>query len=107
MEKLKDGQSVSVSKAENGYVIQMLNRYGSDGSPIVVLSFIDLVMIFAEAYGEEEFKNTIVETQTLSKAFTGFFDKIISPKLLAIEAKINPGIENLVEDEDKKKDLSQ
>lgn len=105
MEQTKE---VSILKAANGYMLQGLNIYtNKTGEPEYYPTFLDAVIGLAANFKESEFVDTIKETQAVSVALEGFFGKILAPKLLAIEAKINPGIENLVDsDEDKKKDLS-
>ena len=99
---------LQIKKATGGYLLShTAGAYSGESQPIICPTFVDVLTEVAEFYGEEDFSNTIKETQAVSVALEGFFGKIIAPKLLAIEAKINPGIENLEDDDSKKKSFDQ
>lgn len=93
-----DRQYIALKRAENGYLCELYGPYGADSQAHIFPSFLDAIIAIAEGYGESDFVNTLRETHEVSKALEGFFGKILAPKLLAIEAKLNPGVETIVDD---------
>lgn len=93
---MKENESLELRKAENGYIVTIKSPYGSNESQTIAGDFIDAVTMMAEACNEAAFVATLRENVELSKAMEGFFSKIMAPKLLALEAKVNPGVENVV-----------
>ena len=93
--------NIGIQKAANGYVIQQINSYASYvGTPQIFSTFEEAIKAVALNFKEEEFANTIEQSQALSKSLTAFVSCSVAPKLLALEGKINPGKENLVDGDD-------
>lgn len=90
---------IKIQKAANGYLAQQITRYGSDGEMEIFPTFVDLMVGIAEGFGEHGAVATLRESERLSESLSAFISAAIAPKLLAIEAKVNPGIENIVDDD--------
>lgn len=85
-----------VEKIDNGYTTQSVSDYGNlHGEPTYYGSFLEMVEKLAASYGELEFARSVMASNALTQAFTTFIDCAVKPQLLAIESKINPGIENV------------
>lgn len=94
----RDVTKVRISKAKNGYVVQPVNDYGTDGEPEVFPTFEDALECVAKAFKEEAFAETVKSSHAMTMALSSLCHSAIAPKLLAIEAKVNPGVEHLVSD---------
>lgn len=95
------GKRIAIDKISSGYLIQPLNDYYSAyGEATAFSDFISLVKFLSSNFKEEEFERSIEATCALSQAFTAFISCSVTPQLKAIEARINPGVENVVEDEE-------
>lgn len=104
--KLKEGTAyIKLQKAANGYIATQITSYGNDGSPEIFPTFLDVVIGVAEAFGEANVVATLRESDRLSESLSAFISAAIAPQLLAIEAKVNPGIENIVETKRSEDDL--
>lgn len=91
---------VAIVKAENGYFLQDVSDYWSAyGSPRIFATFEDAISAMAADLGEESFSATIKETTAMASALSQFVGAVLKPQLLAIEAKVTPGIENVVDDD--------
>lgn len=86
-----------ISKATNGYIVQMVSRYGADGEPEVFTDFVDAIKHLSGVMGEHNFAETVRQARDLTQSLTAFCAMAVAPQLKAIEAKVNPGVENLVE----------
>lgn len=91
---------VGIQRAKNGFVVQGINDYANfTGEPEIFATFGEAVAKQSELLGETEFARTICQSQALSQSLSEFVAVSVAPKLLAIEAKVNPGIENVVGDD--------
>lgn len=102
MKQIEIGQTIGLKKATNGYLLCHVNQYGNTSGETITTDFIDAIIQMAEACGETQFVGTLRESAAVSQSLEAFFGKVIAPKLTAIEAKINPGIENVVSSEEVK-----
>lgn len=92
---------ISIGRANNGYVVQGVNDYGSFTGDVRVFADFGMALEeIAKHCKEETFAATIAQSQNLTKALTEFVALSVKPHLLAIESKINPGMENLVDEND-------
>lgn len=89
---------LKVTKAENGYILQTSGEY-SDGEPVIFTSVGECFKKMAEDLGEPEFAAAIIEGAAMSTAMGKICEKVLAPQILAINEKINPGIENIVDTE--------
>lgn len=90
---------VEIRSAENGYIVQESNNYGTTGEPEIFNSFEDVVKRLAELSGETEFAGVVEHAYNFSRSLAGYIETVSAPRLMAIEAKINPGSENIVNEE--------
>jgi hypothetical protein len=92
---------IAIDKVNGGYLLQPVNSYYSAyGEPSIVTDFMTLVKLLADRFKEEDFSRTIESSQALTKVFAEFITCSVAPQLKAIECKVNPGLENVVDDDD-------
>lgn len=95
---MEDGK-LAIEKVNGGYLAQPVNSYYSAyGQATVYSDFVELIRALAARFGEDDIARTIESSQALTAAFAGFISCTIAPQLLAIESKVNPGVENVVPD---------
>lgn len=93
-------EKLCVEKVNGGYVVQPLNDYYSKyGDATVYVSFIEMIKCFSETFGEESFARSIESSNALTQAFTVFIEAALKPQFLAIESRLNPGVENVKADQ--------
>lgn len=86
-----------IQRAANGFIVQAINDYANfTGSPEVFATFEDAVACLAGHLGQKKFSETVKKSQALTDSLTEFAALAVAPQLLAIEARMNPGVENLV-----------
>ena len=90
---------IKITCAQNGFILQQMTPYGADGQPEVFSTFEDAICVIAKTFEQRDFSETLKESQSLSRSLTNFVAASVAPKLLAIEAKVNPGVENVVNEE--------
>lgn len=93
---MENKTKITLSKAQNGYVVGDSDAWGNFSNPLIFNSFEEAIAHVAVQFREKEFASTIRESQAMAKALANFCGAAVAPKLNAIEAKINPGIENVV-----------
>lgn len=93
-------KKIQIAKIDNGYIVGCPDRWGDVSKEISFPDFEAVLGYLAENFGEEELATTFTESRDLVRNLAGICTKVLAPQLQAIEAKVNPGIENLVEDED-------
>jgi hypothetical protein len=89
-------KKVLISVAANGFIFHGHNEYGQTGDPEIFSTFEDVVHRVAVEFDQEAFAQTIHESQAMAQAMTKLCGAAVAPRLLAIETKMNPGIENVV-----------
>lgn len=95
---MKKTQRICIEKVANGYILQGINDYYSKyGDAEIYPTYEEAILAVSENFNEEGFGATLKESQELSRSLSSFFRKVVKPELLAIEAKINPGVENIVQ----------
>lgn len=87
---------ITLSKAQNGYVMGDVDYCGNFSNPLIFNSFEEAIASLAKDFGEEEFAQTIVQSQAMTRALTGLCSAAVAPKLAAIEAQVNPGAGNVI-----------
>jgi len=96
----KIAELIQIKKAKNGYIVQEVGAYGANGDPEIFSDYGDAVEALSMRFGETAFGTTVKQSQAMAEAMTQICSSAVAPKLLAIEAKIKPGIENFVSDDE-------
>lgn len=94
-----DYPKVVIEKLSNGFLVSKYETYGDTSEKKSCLTFCDAVEDVATRLKEEEFASTLKNSQAIATAFGALCVTALAPKLLALEAKVSPGIENLVKDD--------
>lgn len=89
-----------ISNAKNRFILQARSEYGSDsGAPEIFPTFTELVERVANGFGENAFAETVRKSQEMAAAMAAICHSAVAPQLKAIEARVNPGVENVVDDD--------
>lgn len=87
-----------IEKLQNGYVVSKYSGYSDFTDKEICCTFEDAIMRVAERIGERAFASTLVQSQAFAKALVEVCEIAVKPKFQAIEARINPGSENITDD---------
>lgn len=89
---------LSIRRATNGFIVQGHSTYGVEGDPEIFPTYEDAIESISKALGETSFGDTLKHASAMTRALTNLCEVAVAPKLLAIEARVVPGVENLVDD---------
>lgn len=94
---MKELPKLIIQKVSNGFIVGEWGGYSDLSKQQVFTCFGDAIRYVSEMLGEKEFASTVIDASALTASLQKLCETAIAPKLLALEAKVNPGIENVVE----------
>lgn len=96
MNKKAESQLV-VQRIDNGFLVGIPQSYSAPSEAQYAATFEDAVLNLAQRMGEVGFAATVKQAQAMAAAISEVASVAIAPKLLALNAQMNPGVENLVD----------
>lgn len=97
---MSNANKIQITKIDNAYVVGCPDRWGDVSKEVALDDFEAVLGYLAEKFGEEELAATFVESRNMVRSLANICTTVLEPKLAAIEAKVNPGIENVVDSDD-------
>lgn len=94
---MKTEMKLQIEKVENGWIVGIPSAYSNPDKTEIFTSFEDAVARMAERLGQTSFSSTVKQSQNLAHSLMEFCALAVAPKFTAIEARLNPGSENVID----------
>lgn len=89
-------KNIAIRPADNGYVVGEWDGYSTLNNSMVFTNFLDVLEYICKRMEHPILASTIRQSEALTKSLTEICEIAVAPKLLAIQAQVNPGAENVV-----------
>lgn len=94
---MKVDSKLQIEKVENGWIVGVPQAYSNPDKTEIFVTFEEAIARMAERLGQTNFSSTVKQSQALAHSLMEFCALAVAPKFQAIEAQLNPGIENVVD----------
>lgn len=89
-------EKIVIHKLANGWLVGEPQSYDVPLNATMHVTFEDALIEIANRMGEASYAATVKQAQSMANSMAEICSLAVAPKLLAIEARMNPGSENVI-----------
>ena len=93
----KLSEKIVIHKLQNGWIVGEPQSYDTPRDATMHVTFEDALVEIANRMGESGYASTVKQAQAMAVSMAEICSLAVAPKLLAIEARLNPGSENVID----------